>query len=59
MNDIIVLQIGKHAEKRDQSTLGTHLFRMLEIRVDGVTTMGSDQYKQITTNKICPSHLEL
>jgi len=51
MNDIIVLQIGKHAEKRDHSTLRTHLFRILELWADGVTTVGINQYLQITTNQ--------
>jgi hypothetical protein len=37
-------------ERRSQ-TLGTHLFRMLELQVEGVTTMGIIQYMQITTNQ--------
>jgi hypothetical protein len=43
MNDIAVLQIGKHAEKRDQSTVGTYMFRMLEFRLVGMTTTGTIQ----------------
>jgi len=54
MNNIIVLQIGKLAKKRDQSTLGKHLFKMLELRLDGVTTMGIIQYIKITTNQNLP-----
>jgi hypothetical protein len=51
MKDIIVLQIVKHVNKRNHSTLGTHLFRMLELRAYDVTTMGIIQYMQITTNQ--------
>jgi hypothetical protein len=51
MNYIILLQIGKYAEIKDQRTISTHLFRMLELRLDGVTTMEIIQYMQISRNQ--------